>query len=61
MNKKYIQPQAQTIALESLSLLAASINMDVNQSDETSTVSNETDLWGNRRNNGNPIWGSLDD
>lgn len=59
MKKIYKAPNLQCIELETATLVAASIDLKVSD-DETQTVSDQTDLWGNQRHNDNPIWNNMD-
>lgn len=59
MKKKYNAPISQSILLETATIIAASIKMNVSN-DDTQTVGTQTDLWGNQRQNDNPIWNNMD-
>lgn len=59
MKKIYKAPTLQCIELETATLVATSIDIKVSNND-TQTVSDQADLWGNQRHNDNPIWGNMD-
>lgn len=55
MKKEYQKPSATLYNMVASNMLASSPSVNI-VNDDSKTISTETDLWSNKRDQGHPIW-----